>query len=177
MRILPLVFACLVASVAQAKKPELKVVGWVEEIRVEDVGVTLRAKMDTGAKTSSIDAEIIDIRKDGKPTKTDTGEVVVFSVKDRSDKSSTFERKIVRYVRIKKKNAGGYIRRPVIEMEFCIAGRVTKEEVNLANRENFIYPVLVGRNMIEHAGLAIDASRILVSSPHCKQAAETEAKE
>lgn len=167
MRSISLILMLLSASLAHAAEPkDPKVVGWVEEVKIEDVDVTLKAKLDSGAKTSSIDAEIIDIRKEGKPKKGYTGEVVVFSVKDRADKSNTFERKIVRYVRIKKKN-GGYLRRPVIVMEFCIAGRAVREEVNLANRENFIYPVLVGRNMMQHAGLAIDPARTHVSSPHC----------
>jgi hypothetical protein len=155
----------LIASAAQAQNP--KVVGWVENVMIEDVDITLKAKLDTGAKTSSIDAEVIDIRKEGKRIRGKyTGEVVVFSVKDTADKSNTFERKIVRYVRIKKKN-GGYLRRPVIEMAFCIAGRLVKEEVNLANRENFIYPVLVGRNMMQHADLAVDPARTFVSNPRC----------
>jgi hypothetical protein len=128
--------------------------------------------MDTGAKTSSIDAEIIDIAKSGKSKKDRPGETVVFSV-SAGDEKKTFEREIVRYVRIKKKG-GGYIRRPVIEMTFCIAGRNITEEVNLANRENFIYPVLIGRNMMAHADLAIDPSRTLLSRPNCKATAHND---
>jgi hypothetical protein len=155
----------MVSAAAYAQSP--KVVGWVENVGIEDVDIVLKAKLDSGAKTSSIDAEVIDIRKEGKRVKGKyTGEVVVFSVKDTADKSNTFERKIVRYVRIKKKN-GGYLRRPVIEMAFCIAGKLVKEEVNLANRENFIYPVLVGRNMMQHADLAVDPARTFVSKPRC----------
>lgn len=143
-------------------------VGWVEHIRIDDVGLAVKAKMDTGAKTSSIDAEIIDIVK-MKETKDDRpGEKVVFSMmgEDASEKK-TFEREIVRYVRIKKKG-GGYIRRPVIEMTFCIAGERLTEEVNIANRENFIYPVLIGRNMLSHAKLTVDASETLVTRPSCE---------
>jgi len=169
----PIIFSLIglfVASAAFAAKPAPDaphVVGWVEEVTIEDVGLVLKAKMDTGAKTSSIDAEIIDIRKEGKKKKGYTGEVVVFSVTDsKTSKTNTFERKIVRFVRIKKKS-GGYLRRPVIVMQFCVAGKSVKEEVNLANRENFIYPVLVGRNMMQHAGIAIDPGRTLLTSPHC----------
>jgi hypothetical protein len=162
----PLVLLVLTLP-ALANPPKL--VGWVEEVKIEGVEVTLKAKLDTGAKTSSVDAEVIDIRKEGKKIKGKrTGEVIVFSVKDdKTGASSTFERPIVRYVRIKKKN-GGYLRRPVIEMKFCIAGKMVHEEVNLANRENFIYPVLVGRNMMEHAGLAVDPTKTFVSRPRCQ---------
>nr|WP_232224186.1 RimK/LysX family protein [Mastigocladopsis repens] len=34
-------------------------------------------------------------------------------------------------------------------MKFCIAGRWIEEEVNLAERDNFNYPVLIGRNMLK----------------------------
>lgn len=161
-------FAAATLLVAPAEARELKRVGWVEEIAIADVGTVVKAKLDTGAKTSSIDAEIIDIRKTGEKTKTETGETVVFSVSLQKGGKKTFEREIRRYVRIKKKG-GGYIRRPVISMGFCIAGRMVNEEVNLANREGFIYPVLVGRNMMQHADLVIDAGKTLLSRPTCNE--------
>ncbi|MBN8543908.1 MAG: ATP-dependent zinc protease [Alphaproteobacteria bacterium] len=149
--------------------PKLKIVGWVENVTVAEVDITFKAKLDSGAKTSSIDAEVIDIRKVGKRKKGYTGEQVVFSIKnDNNNKSVTFERDIVRYVRIKKKN-GGFLRRPVIKMELCIAGRQVNEEVNLANRENFIYPLLIGRNMMQHAKLSVDPSRTFVSRARCTE--------
>lgn len=159
-----LVFAVL-ANPAMAR--ELKTVGWIEEIGLTDIGAVVEAKMDTGAVTSSIDSEIIDIRKTGKKTKTATGETVVFSVRLGDGSAKTFEREVRRYVRIKLKG-GGFVRRPVITMNFCIAGRQVEEEVNLANRENFIYPVLVGRNMMAHADLAINPAVTHQSKPHCK---------
>ncbi len=157
----------VLASPALAKPPTI--LGWVEEVKIDGVEVAFKAKLDTGAKTSSIDAEVIDIRKEGKKIKHKrTGEIIVFSVRDeKTGSASTFERAILRYVRIKKKG-GGYLRRPVIEMTFCLAGKWIKEEVNLANRENFIYPVLVGRNMMEHARLAVDPSRTFTSRPRCE---------
>lgn len=151
-----------------AQALELKRVGFIEEIAVSDVGTLVLAKLDTGAKTSSIDAEILDIRKTGKETKASTGDSVVFAVELKNGKKKTFERDVRRYVRIKKKG-GGFIRRPVIAMTFCIAGRSVNEEVNLANREGFNYPVLVGRNMLEHAKLMVDSGAREVSRPTCKE--------
>lgn len=157
----------LALSTASASAREVKVVGWVEEVVLTDVGIRVKAKLDTGAKTSSIDSEIIDIRKTGKKSKGRTGETVVFSVDAIDGAPKMFEREILRYVRIKLRG-GGYMRRPVISMKFCIAGRLVDEEVNLANRENFIYPVLVGRNMMAHADLAINAAATMTSRPICK---------
>jgi hypothetical protein len=156
-----------IASLAQQADVKPKVVGWVENIRIQDVDMKLKAKMDTGAETSSIDAEIIEVRKVEKRRKGHTSDRVVFSMLDDDGQTKRiFERDIVRYVRIKKKG-GGYIRRPVVEMRFCIAGRIANEEVNLANREGFIYPVLVGRNMMGHTKLYIDPSRTYLTRPNC----------
>lgn len=149
------------------KEETLKRVGWVEHVSISGIGAMMKAKMDTGAKTSSMDAEIIDIRKTGEHIKDkQTGDTVVFAVTQENGQKKTFEREVKRYVRIKKKG-GGYIRRPVISMKFCIADRSIDEEVNLANREGFIYPVLVGRNMMQHAGLVIDSAATLLTRPTC----------
>ena len=156
------------ATAAQAETRALKRVGWVEEIAISEVGSVVKAKLDTGATTSSIDAEIIDIRKTGEHTEKTTGDTVVFSVAMEKGGEKTFEREVNRYVRIKTKE-GSYIRRPVITMGFCIAGRMINEEVNLANREGFIYPVLVGRNMMTHADLVIDAGKTFLTKPTCDE--------
>jgi hypothetical protein len=165
--LLSLTLIALAASAHAAGEIPLKRVGWVEHVAISGLGTIVKAKMDTGATTSSMDAEIIDIRKTGEHIKgKQTGDTVVFAVTQEDGKKKTFEREVKRYVRIKQKG-GGYIRRPVIAMKFCIADREIEEEVNLANREGFIYPVLVGRNMMQHAGLLIDSSRALTTRPTC----------
>lgn len=148
-------------------------VGWVENVELKDTGTILKAKLDTGAQTSSIDAEIIKITEDvdDAPAGT-TGDKVTFSIMDEATgKRHVYERHILRYVQIKRK-ISGTIRRPVVAMSFCIAGRASSEEVNLADRENFLYPVLVGRNMLEHAKLIIDASKTFTRRPNCPKKQE-----
>lgn len=169
------VFALLAAAghtAHAAQKPQL--VGWVERVLIADIDLAVKAKLDTGAKTSSIDSEIIDIVKIGPKKGARPGEKVVFSMtgSDANEKK-TFEREVVRYVRIKKKG-GGYIRRPVIEMTFCIGNKRVNEEVNLANRESFIYPVLIGRNMLAHANLAVDASETFMLRASCSKPTKKE---
>lgn len=166
MRFLPSFVALstllLAAGQASAAATETKVVGWVEKIGLHETGIVLKAKMDTGATTSSIDAEVVHINKAD-----DGSEKIVFAVTDEDGAKKTYERKIERWVRIKRHGGNDVIRRPVITMKFCIAGQVVDEEVNLANRENFIYPVLIGRNMMKHANLAIDPSRTFTARPVC----------
>lgn len=154
------------ASLAEARSNHT-VVGWVEKVRIDLIDSTFPAKLDTGATTSSMDAKIIKIEEAKKRTHGNRG-TVIFSVTDDEDRVRILERKIVRWVRIKSKT-GGFLRRPVVKMSFCIADDLITEEVNLAPRENFIYPVLVGRNMMQDGKLVIDASRTYLVKPDCKK--------
>lgn len=136
-------------------------VGYVERIKIVETDTSIKAKLDTGATTSSIHADIIE--KDSN--------TILFKLiyeKDGKAKEETFKKDIKRTVRIKKK--GGkqkYTRRPVVEMTFCIAGRVVTGEVNLADRGNFNYDILVGRNMLKAGNLIVDASQSFASKPNC----------
>jgi hypothetical protein len=165
----------LVANLSQAaiikpsKKPTYKhtqVVGYLEKVRVPHVDVVFRAKMDTGADTSSMNAEIIDMKK-GSQTEDGKG-YVIFTLDSDGGKSSHIKRPLVRVSRIKLRG-GGLQRRPVIKLDFCIAGVLVHEEVNLSNRENFKYDLLVGRNMIIKAGLIIDSNQTYTSKPNCAE--------
>ena len=141
-------------------------VGWLESVFIPSIDSKLRAKLDTGAKTSSIDAEIIDVKNsDGDDDKYGK---IIFTVEDMDGNKKTLERKIVRWAKIKKKGStSGYIRRPVVMMKYCIAGKLITDEVNLSNREHFNYPVLIGRNMLTEAGLMIDTSKTFTKKPNC----------
>ena len=50
---------------------------------------------------------------------------------------------------------------------FCIGGRKIRDEVNLADRGHFIYPVLIGRNMLGKGDFLLDPSRTFVSRAPC----------
>ncbi len=175
MPLILVLFSFLLATAAFAEEPaalKLKTIGWVENVQIHDVGLALRAKLDTGAKTSSLDAKILTTKRNESPPAGYSEDTIIFSVTGGKEKKShVFERDVLRYVLIKQKG-GGHIRRPVVMMRFCIAGRLTEEEVNLAERDNFIYPVLIGRNMMQHARLVIDASRTYISRPACKKSEE-----
>lgn len=143
-------------------------VGWVERIHLDDINASFPAKLDTGAKTSSIDAEIMKLIE---PKVKEYGKhgYAIFSVKDDNGKPYILKRKIKRWVRIKKKAlTAGFVRRPVVLMSFCIGDKLVEEEVNLADRGNFIYPVLVGRNMLAKTGLSVNARDTYTTKPACE---------
>ena len=157
-RILSLLFLTLSCS-TPAFSGEKNIMGWVEKIIVMPGSVKMKAKLDTGAKTSSIRALIIDqYEKDGD-------EWITFNLANTKNKTTTLDHKIERWTKIKKKKKG-FIRRPVVKLQFCIGHTLIKEEVNLASRAGFVYPVLIGRNMLENH-IIVDASKKFTTKPKC----------
>jgi hypothetical protein len=168
--------SCLIlaplASVASQSTDKRITVGYVEKVSLPAVDIKLKAKLDTGAKTSSIHANILEVTEKDKDKKKDKG-FVVFTIETSDGSSKTIKKPIKRWVRIKKKESEGFIRRPVVNMTVCIAGQLVKdEEINLANRENFNYDLLIGRNMLEHGQLVIDVSKVFTTEPNCSVKSE-----
>jgi hypothetical protein len=152
------------ANAAMMSPDKHVTVGYVEYIAIPKLEKKLKAKMDTGAETSSIHAKIIELKKH-KKSEEDSG-YVIFTIETDEGSSSLIKKPITRFVKIKLKT-GGFQRRPVIEMAFCIAGVLVRDEVNLADRDDFLYDVLVGRNMLVKGGLLVDATRTLSVKPNC----------
>lgn len=140
------------------------VTGWVERVKVGADATKMKARIDTGAETSSIDAEVIKVFKR-------KGQRRVLFYLDSDDGSKLlFESKLVRFVRIKAKN-GKFIRRPVVFMQVCLGGQYIKGEVNLAERGHMNYPMLIGRNMMEDRFI-VNPSETYMTEPDCKAKAK-----
>lgn len=156
------VVAAEVAKI-KAAQPKHTVLGWVEWGKIKGTDHVVKAKLDSGAKTTSINAEVVrEFEKDGK-------EYLLYHVKisDAADAvPTTFESPITRWVKIRTKR-GNHIRRPVVEMTLCVGGIPVKGEVNLANRDHFNYPILIGRNMLKKKNIVIDSSDSFLAEREC----------
>jgi hypothetical protein len=148
---------------AQAAEQQT-IMGWVENVHVESIDSNFKAKLDTGATTSSMRATVLKVldEQDDKLAR------VVFQVENDKGETNTLERKLIRQVKIKMRGSPAQTR-PVVEMDFCVAGRHVIGEVNLAPRQDFIYPVLIGRNMLTGAGVIVDSSRTFTAPAHCAE--------
>lgn len=135
------------------------IVGRVEKVRIYPGELLLRAKLDTGAKNSSLHApNLVKFEKNGEAW-------VRFSVKNHLDEEVKIERKIVRQARIKQKGRA-LERRPVVMLGICMGRQYREVEVNLVDRTDFIYPLLVGRGfMIGH--LVVDPELKYTAEPEC----------
>ncbi|MBD2742756.1 ATP-dependent zinc protease [Coleofasciculus sp. FACHB-1120] len=143
-------------------KQQTQTVGWVEKAKIPGVEKEIKAKLDTGATTTSINAEILEAPDE----ETESGGMIKFRFLDGEGNKEIFERPIVRWVRIKSRE-GADIRRPVVRMKLCVAGRWIEEEVNLADRDDFNYPILIGRNMLKQGKLVVNSSVTFTAEPSC----------
>jgi len=151
-------------SQADGETPGKVIAGWVEKISLIDPPYLLKAKLDTGAKTSSIHAENIELfKRDGKRWVRFT---LVLNVDDEKTETFVLEKSRERRVKIKEHD-GGYSRRPVVEIDICFNGRPYPVEFTLVDRSEFIYPVLLGRGFL--AGVAvIDPGVTFLTQARCQ---------
>lgn len=152
------------ATPMKAHSEELPVRGWIEEAKIYPEGVPVKAKLDTGALTSSMDAKDIEyFEKDGK--KWVRFKVVARNSDTGGESVQAFERAVLRKVKVR--GAGGADHRPVVSMKICIGNQLLDEEFSLRDRKKMIYPVLIGRKTLEHVG-PVDVRRTFTQQPSCK---------
>ena len=158
----------LTSCAASAEKPsatDTLTLGWLEHVNVTPVGLELDAKLDTGAKTSSIHAEILSAPK-RQDFVTDEPQPIVFRLVNEDGESREMQANIARWAAIKTKQ-GGVLYRPVVDMTFCLGGRLISGEVTLANRSHFNYETLIGRNMLKEGAILVDPTRIYTKRARC----------
>lgn len=141
------------SSQRPVKKQPLVIAGYVENVSLRfcgnNVPVTLKAKLDTGADSSSLHATNIKLDKRKK--------LVTFTHTDSNGVSHRITCPYVRLTRIKKRPFG-YHERPVIRIQMQIGEKIFYANVNLTDRTNFNYKMLVGRKELRQ-GILIDSSK------------------
>ena len=136
-----------------------EIAGWVEKVRIYPWAFDVKAKLDTGAKMSSLHCTCIQpIEKDGQKW-------VSFEVTSDNGETIRLERKVERTASIKR-HFGESQERIVVRLGLCI-GQVYKEtEVTLVDRSGFNYQLLIGRSFME-GGLLVDPLETFILPPRC----------
>jgi len=117
------------------------VIGAVERIYLPPMKSPFASRIDTGATTSSLDADSI------KHFERDGEKWISFTIINRDTKEEyTFEKPLIKRIAIKR--IGDKERRPIVEMDVKMGGEKFKAYFTIAEREKFEYQTLIGRNIL-----------------------------
>lgn len=129
--------------------------GWREWVQLPDVGVPwIKAKLDTGAQTSSIHAYNVEaFDRDGVAW-------VRFHIRpwQRSDADEAEVERPVHDVRRVRSSSGHVQERFVVLMPLVLIGHEVTAEVTLSNRDAMGFRMLIGREALSR-GFVVDSAR------------------
>jgi hypothetical protein len=137
----------------------LKTVGWREIVNLPDLGLRgIPAKIDTGARTSSLHATILDeYERDGEL-------FVRFAV----DFEAQHVRQVCEAVHIDWRGItssnGKTQRRRIIKTPLRIGGLTFRAEISLADRSDMRFPMLIGRSSLRRR-FVVDSGHSWLQSP------------
>lgn len=157
--------SCMFVAVAPGALAGPKILGWLERAYIAPWDIRIRAKLDTGARTSSVDARDIETFTRGHQ------QWVRFTLpigQDQGyDKGVRVERPVVGQTLIKehdRKSAARY----VVNLDVCVGGKSLSTLVTLADRSNFHYPLILGRTTLQ-GHFAVDPAKIFTIKRECKK--------
>jgi hypothetical protein len=132
------------------------VLGELETVWIDPPGLSLNARIDTGATTNSLNAEdMVEFERDGD-------DWVRFHVRDADSKELIeIEREVVRYVRVYQQADPGGTRRPVVSLRLHLGDVRDPFEFTLADRSHLNHQILLGRSFLTDIAL-VDVGRQFV---------------
>ncbi|HEY2749639.1 MAG TPA: RimK/LysX family protein, partial [Polyangia bacterium] len=118
-------------------------IGWCERVALPELGVTLRAKIDTGARSCAL--HVTSLREIGFD---DSGNVLLdITLPDERGRERALRVVVVEYAHVT--DSGGHTeRRPVIETLLRMGDRGWRVRVTLTDRGDMRFPMLVGRTAL-----------------------------
>jgi hypothetical protein len=159
MGMVSLILMCLVCHANLGIAADKLVAGWVETVALHPGNLKLKAKLDTGAENSSLNARHIEYFT------RDNATWVRFDVRNFNGRIETFEAMVTRNAQIKR-HGGKTVDRPVITLGICLGSTYKEVEVNLTDRTGFNYQMLIGRSFLS-GSFVVDPEATFLSQPHC----------
>lgn len=131
------------------------ILGEEEWMYIKAINHNAKARIDTGATTSSISAIDIEMfERDGK-------DWVKFKLAHNGSETKEFESPVSRIVTIRQSSTEERTDRPVIEAWVQIGDLKTKTEFTLNDRTHMTYPVLLGRTFFRDVAV-VDVSKTFI---------------
>lgn len=139
-----------------SKRKKLKLIlGWREIISIPELGIKeIKAKVDTGARTSALHVSNLKIYKRGQTQFAD------FTVhpKQHSSKPEIHNRHKISSFRVVKSSNGISSKRPVIKANVMIGLEKKEIEITLVNRDLMGFRILLGRTALRNSCI-VDPSK------------------
>lgn len=128
------------------------VLGGIEKVLLDPPNLVFNARIDTGAKTSSLNAiDMVEFERDGKP-------YIKFNViHPDTEEKVELTRRIRRHVRIKEHMSDSH-RRPIVRLRVKFANIDERVDFTLVDRSKFAQQVLIGRNLLQDLAI-VDVSK------------------
>jgi hypothetical protein len=153
------IFGCGTTPASGSETAALPILGSAEEAVLLPWNLKVRARVDTGAAVSSLDARSVQVRR------VKGQRVVRFTLAVDGGQRVAVELPFSGYRRVTTSDGGGE-RRPVVELDVCIDRQRVRAEFTLNDRSRMEYHVLLGRNVLAGRFL-VDSGRQHMSTPAC----------
>ena len=144
------------------QRPERKVtvIGWMEYVDLPNLGLkNLKAKIDTGARTSAIHAHDITLFR------RDDADWVRFRTDTENGEVGGWIESPVHETRSIKNTSGVPEDRVVIRTKLRLANRSWMIDLSLTDRSNMTFALIVGRTALKNHSIAVDTRRTLITRP------------
>ena len=142
------------ATTAQNKQiqDDITILGGLEYIYLEPPGISLSARIDTGAQTSSLNAlDMVEFERDGKP-------YIKFNILDpETNEKIEITRRVRGHTKIKKHKTESQ-RRPIVQLRVKLGNLDEQISFTLIDRSKFDQQVLIGRNFLRDLAV-VDVSK------------------
>ena len=132
-------------------------IGGIEDVVLLPWGISMKARIDTGAAISSLDVCEITRKEENE---------VEFRL---SKRTGGFQLRLPVKAWKKIRSPEGPIeRRPIVELEICLGSKRLRTEVTLNDRSHMDYPLLIGRKTLK-GKFVVDVSRSYTLPPSCSK--------
>jgi hypothetical protein len=138
--------AILILAPGPGSAKEKLTVGATEVIHVVDANLDFVARIDTGARTTSINAQNIEIENPAADKKANLGKTITLDVINAKGEKRRIKSKIVKVLEVR--NAQGTELRYMIPLTLRWHGIDKLIRVNLRDRSAMTYKLLIGRDWL-----------------------------
>jgi hypothetical protein len=134
-------------TVSCSHTPSKHIIGAVETVQVQ--GLDYLARIDTGADTTSINAYNMTVENQEPSLTANIGKQLRFTTANEKGETNTIETKIVKVDSVRIYSSDNVEARYVVQLPITWGEHVKTVEVNLRDRSNMQFALLIGRNWLK----------------------------